>query len=111
MRVKTRALRRRVWFKATSRLERGIVDLTIRCVERIQSAVLAGIVSKIIKKIVKTLENVFLKRAEKIGAEIADRLSGFALAWGNKAASRWKHNPGFVRFLGVNAINAQGSRI
>ena len=107
MRIKTRALRRRVWFKVTSRLERGIVDLTIRCVERIRSPVLAGIISEIIRKILRTLENGFLKMAEKVGAVIAERVCGFALAWGNRTASSWKHNPGFVRFLGISAVNAQ----
>ena len=107
MRIKTRALRRRVWFKATSRLERGIVDLTIRCVERIRSPVLAGILSEIVRKISRTLENGFVKMAEKVGAEIANKVCGIALAWGNNTASSWKHNPSFVRFLGINAVNAQ----
>jgi len=107
MRIKTRALRRRVWFKATSRLERGIVDLTIRCVERIRSPVLAGILSEIVRRILRALENGFLKRAEKIGAKIAERVCGFALAWGNNTASSWKHDPSFVRFLGVNAVNSR----
>jgi hypothetical protein len=111
MRIKTRALRRRVWFKVTSRLERGIVDLTIRCVERIRSPVLARIASEIVRKILRTLENGFVKMAEKIGAEIAERVCRIALAWGNKTASSWKHDPRFLRYLGVNAINVQGSRI
>lgn len=111
MRAKTRALRAKVWFKVTSRLERGIVDLTARCVERIRSPVLAKTVSKIIGKIVATLENSFLKRARKMGAKIAERLCEVALAWGNGTASSWKHDLSFVRFLGVNAINAQGSCI
>ena len=107
MRIKTRALRRRVWFKVTSKLERGIVDLTVRCVERIRSPVLAGILSEIVRRILRTLENGFVKMVEKIGAEIADRVCGFALAWGNRTASSWKHDPSFARFLGVNAVNAQ----
>jgi len=107
MRIKTRALRQRIWFKVTSGLERGIVDLSIRCVERIRSPVLAGILSEIIRKALGTLENGFVKRAEKVGAEIANKVCGFALAWGNRAASSWKHDPSFVRFLGVNAVNAQ----
>lgn len=111
MRVKTRALRGRVWFMVTSRLERGIVDLTIRCVERIRSLVLARTVSEIIVKILATLENSFLGRAEKIGAEIVERISGIAVEWGNSTAFRWKHDPSFVRFLGVNAINSKGRRI
>ena len=105
MRIKTKALRRGVWFRVTSRLERGIVDLTIRCVERIRSPLLARIVSEIIRKIMRTLESGFVKMAEKIGAEIADRICRIAAAWGNKTASNWKKDLSFVRFLGVNAID------
>ena len=59
------------------------------------------------RKISRTLENGFVKMAEKVGAEIANKVCGIALAWGNNTASSWKHNPSFVRFLGINAVNAQ----
>ena len=110
-RIKTRALRGRVWFKATSTLERSIVDLTIRCVKRIRSPVLARTVSAIIGKILATLENGFLTKAEKIGVPIAERLCGFAVAWGNRKATNWRQNLRFIQFLGVNAINADVHRL
>jgi len=105
-RIKTRALRRRVWFKATSRLERGIVDLTIRCVERIRSSVLAGILSEIVRKILRTLENGFLKTVNRVGGTIAEKVCGIAERWGNENASTWRHDLGFIRFLGINAVNS-----
>jgi len=109
--LKTRALRGKIWFKITSKLERSIVDLTIRCVERIRSPVLARTISEITGKILAALENSFPNRAEKIGAEITERLCEFALAWGNEKAARWKQNPDFIKFLGVNAINADVNRL
>ena len=105
VRVRTNALRQKVWFKVASRLERGIVDLTIRCVEKIQSPILARIVSKIINDLEQVLANNFLKTVEKVGHKIVGRLCMIALSWGSTRASAWKHDVDFVRFLGVNAHN------
>lgn len=104
MRIKTRALRRRVWFKVTSRLERGIVDLTIRYVERVRSPVLEGILSEIVRKILRTLENGFLRMVNRVGGTIAEKVCAIAEGWGNENASSWRHDSVFIRFLGVNAI-------
>jgi hypothetical protein len=104
-RIKARALRHRVWFKTLSRAERAIIDLTIKCVERIQSRILTRVISKILDKILKTLKNSFLETADKVGRETVERLCKIAGRWGNKAASGWKHDFCFIRFLGVNIAN------
>ena len=108
MKIKARALRRRVWFRALSRVERCIVDLTIRCVERVRSAVLARTIFAIINKILKTLENRFLEKVNKVGSVIAEKVCGIAERWGNKNASSWRYDSGFIRFLGINAVNSGG---
>lgn len=108
MKARARALRQRTWFKALSRTERSIVELTIKCVERIRSRVLARIVSGIVAKILKTLKPSFLENAMRVGREIADEVCGIALEWGNVKASRWKHDLAFIRFLGVNTVNTNG---
>ena len=108
MRARARALRQRIWFKTLSRVERGIFDLTIRCVERVRSRVLTRIVSEIVAKILKTLKPSFLETAMMVGREIADELCGIALKWGNMSASRWKHDSGFIRVLGMNAVSSRG---
>ena len=103
--TRIRALRQRVWFKALSRVERNILDLTIRCVEKVRSRILAQIVSNIVAKILKTLKPSFLDGAMRIGRRIADEVCGIAEKWGNIQASRWKHDSDFARFLGVVAVN------
>ena len=105
IKARVRAVRQKVWFKALSRVERNIVDLTIRCVEKVRSRILAKIVSNILAKILKTLEPSFLEAAMRIGREIADEVCGVAEKWGNVSASRWKHDLDFIRFLGVTAVN------
>ena len=105
MNTRTRAVRQRIWFRALSRVERGIVDLTIRCVERIRSRALAGIVSTIVTKILKHLKPSFLETAMRVGRDLADEISSIAVEWGNECASRWRHDCDFVRYLGVKAVN------
>ena len=109
MKIKARAFRRRVWFKALSRAERAIIDLTIKCVERVQSRILTRVISKIVDKILKTLKNRFLETADKVGRETVERLCRIAGRWGNRTASGWNHDFVFIRFLGVNAVNTQGT--
>jgi hypothetical protein len=105
LKVKARALRRGVWFKALSRMERGVFDLTVRCVERVQSSVLAGMVSGIVAKLWKNLKPGFLDTAMRVGNVIAAEICDLALEWGNAGASFWRHDLGFTRFLGVSAVN------
>lgn len=111
MRVKSRALRQGVWFKVTSRSERSIVDLAIRCVKRIRSPVLAGFVSEIVRKISIAMGKVFLEIVNKIGGAVAERICAIAGRWGNENASDWRHESGFIRFLGVNAVNNKAASI
>jgi len=108
MKIKARALRRGVWFRALSRVERCIVDLTIRCVERVRSLVLARTILNIINKILKTLESGFLEKVNKVGSAIAEKVCRIALGWGNRNTSRWKHDSFFIMFLGINAVNSGG---
>ena len=104
-RIKSRALRTRMWFKALSKVERAIVDLTIKCVENIRSTVLAKTITAIIDKILQFFEEDFITRAEKVGHEIAERLCAIGERWGNKACSTWKYDMCLIRFLGVTTLN------
>jgi len=108
MKIKARAFRRRVWFKALSRTERAIIDLTIKCVERVRSPVLATIVSSVVDKVLKILESRFLKIVNRVGSAIAEEVCRIALDWRNVSASSWKHDSDFISFLGINAINTIG---
>ena len=105
VRIRSRALRTRVWFRALSKVERAIVDLTIKCVEKVRSNVLARTISTIVNKLLEFLEEDFMTRAERIGCKIAEKLCTISERWGNKACSTWKRDKSFVKFLGVNALN------
>lgn len=106
MKIRTRALRKGVWFKSLSRVERSIVDLTIRCVDRVHSNVLRRTVVAILDKLLETLEEEYLKRVERLGQEIAQKICEIAVQWGNPHARLWKHDSSFIKFLGITASNS-----
>jgi hypothetical protein len=106
LKIKTKALRLNVWFRALSRTERALTDLTLRCVEKVRSNLLEAAISNIIDKILKALECTFLVRAEEIGSKIAKQLCNIGEQWGNKQAASWKQDKHFITFLGVNSLNS-----
>lgn len=106
--IRSKALRTRIWFRTLSKVERTIVNLTIRCVEEIHSYVLAKTISDIIRKILAFLPKRFVSEAQKVGREIAEALCIAGEKWHNSQAAYWKHDIQFHRFLGVNKLNEAG---
>ena len=103
--IKQRAMRKRVWFRVLSRAERTIVSLTIRCVERIRSPVLARIVTAIVHKLTDALKGVVERLMETVGRLLAEKLSRVARAWGNLSAGGWAEDPGLVQYLTIMHMN------
>jgi len=102
--LRRKALRRGIWFRVLSKIERAIIDLSIRCVETIRSTALTRIVSDIVEKIEYAMTG-FLSGAEVVGRELAERAVKFALSWGNVGASNWKDDIGFTRYLGAMSLS------
>ncbi len=102
--LKTRALRRRVWFGALDRIERGLVDLTIRWVDKVKSGRLAQVLVRILEKLARALESSMV-RALGRGRIVAARLSGLAVGWGNKSAFSWGFEQGFCRALALGIVS------
>ncbi len=97
------ALRRGTWFKTLSRLERGIVDLTIKYVENIKSQKLAEIVMAIITKLQFAMETTVDKLARTIGLPLAQKNSNIAVRWGNLSAVKWADDRAYARYLALTA--------
>jgi hypothetical protein len=100
--AKKRALRHRVWFRFLNRVERGIIDLTVRYVDCIKSSKLAKLVMAIIKKLQTTKENMIDKLVRTIGLPLAQKISKIAISWGNFLACMWANELEFAKFLVVN---------
>ncbi|HVH16115.1 MAG TPA: hypothetical protein VNA15_10420 [Candidatus Angelobacter sp.] len=97
-RLKTRALRKRVWFRALDRVERGLLDLTIRWVDNVRSGRLTEMLLRILVKLARAMEQG-MARVIVVGRELALRASVLAVRWGNVEAYSWRSDHGF--WLGI----------
>jgi hypothetical protein len=100
--AKKLALRRRIWFKVLDRVERGIIDLTVRYVVCIKSGKLAKLVTAIVEKLQYAAENILERLVRTVGLPLARKISEIANSWGNHLAFTWADDYSFARFLVVN---------
>src|SRR2546422_5817834 len=87
--LKTRGLRRRVWYRALDRMERGLVDLTIRWVDKVRSGRMTETLMRILEEIAQALETGG-GRVLGRGKVQAARASELAVGWGNGSAFYWR---------------------
>jgi len=104
-RTKKKALRQRCWFKVLNRMERSILDLTIRCVERVRSPLLKRSLMPILSKLFYAMEKGYTYVIERIGRPLAAKVSSIAESWGNKDARTWKNDQALIRYLGATGIS------
>ena len=100
--AKKLALKRRLWFKNLSRVECGIIDLTVRYVATIKSIKLANVVTAILSKLQSANESIVDKLVKKVGLALARKISEIAVNWGNHLASKWAEDHAFARYLAFN---------
>ena len=103
--VKVRAFRNGAWFRALHRLDRVLVDLTIRVVDRIRSATLVRNILTVIKKLEENVGGDLLRDLNDLGFSLARKLGLIAQRWGNTSAKKWAFDLSFLRFLVVLHIN------
>jgi hypothetical protein len=92
--LKTRSLRRRVWYRVLDRIERGLVDLTIRWVDKVRSGTMARVLLRILGKLAQAMQQGMV-RVLTVGRELALRASVLAVGWGNSDAYGWRFDRGF----------------
>jgi len=103
--IRLEALRRRVWFKALSSLERGLVDFVIKVVDKPRSPKLIKALARIIVKVKKAMMSPIKRLMEYVGKPLAKKISAIALRWGNKSAAKWAEDEGFIKYLTITDIN------
>ena len=79
--VRLEALRKRVWYRALDRVERGIINLTCSIIDRVESAVLGSVLVRIIDRLREAMKGDFVKVVESVGCERARRLALLARGW------------------------------
>lgn len=103
--LKHLALRQRVWFRCLSRIERGIIDLTVQCVDSIRSSKLAKVVTAIVQKLDAAMEGMVDQLVRTVGLPLAQKISMIAEKLGNFSAKSWATDKLFARYLAVMSLN------
>jgi hypothetical protein len=104
VKLKNKALRAGAWFKALTRIDRALIDLTIKVAENVRSTLLAKGILAVIGKL-EELQSSILKSIRSFGLSLAQKLSLIAQRWGNMSAKTWSNDPFFALFLGVMYSN------
>ncbi len=105
VKLKLKAMRGGVWYRALTRIDRVLVDLTIKVADSVRSANLARCILDVAGKLESALESRVARFVREFGFAIAYKLSLLALKWGNQAAVRWARDPGFARYWAVMKLN------
>src|SRR4030043_193516 len=106
IKLRLKAMRAGVWFRALPRIDRVLVDLTIRVASNIRSATLARSILAVVRKLERLLESSLLRAFREVGVRLAQKLSLIARKWGNTSAKNWASDVPFASFLAVMRINA-----
>ena len=99
--LRKKALRKGVWFRALSRVERSIYDLTMKTVSTIRSMRLLRVIKAIVDKLRESLESPVSVLTRTVGRQLALALARVALSWGHSEARKWPLNEQFARYLAI----------
>jgi hypothetical protein len=103
--LKLKAMRAGVWFRALPRIDRVLFDLTIRVAGNVRSFTLAKNLFSVIRKLESVMESRFLHAVKEVGFPIAHKLGLIAQKWGNDAAKNWDSNKDFAQYLAAMSFN------
>ncbi len=106
LRVKRKALRRGVWFKALDGLDRSFINLTCTLLNKIDSITMVRGIMDIVLKLRDAAKSEFQRVIESIGVQRAWKATENALLWGNKKALYWKNDTGFHTFHAMIEFNS-----
>jgi hypothetical protein len=105
LKLKLKAMRSGVWFRALPRIDRVLFDLTLKVAGTVRSFILAKSILAVVRKLESVMESRFLRAVREIGFSIACRLGLIAQRWGNVAAKDWGSDVGFAKYLAAMSIN------
>jgi hypothetical protein len=105
IKLKLKAIRAGVWFRALPRIDRALVDLTIKVASSVRSLTLAKNILVVTRKLEGFLESRLSRTFKKVGLPRAQKLSLIAQKLGNTSAESWAFNSAFAFFLAVLHIN------
>jgi hypothetical protein len=101
VKVRLKAIRAGVWFRALPKIDRALVDLTIKVSDGVRSAFLAQRILLVARKLESFLESRFARAIREVGLPLARRLSLLAQQWGNARAAEWAKDVSFARYWAI----------
>ena len=105
MELKLKAKRAGVWFRALTRIDRVLMDLTMRVAQSVRSPVLARCILSVKRKLEEVLQGKLARVIREFGFPLASKLSLLAQKWGNRGALAWVEDADFARYLSVMELN------
>jgi hypothetical protein len=110
LKLRLRAQRVGSWLRTLNRIDRVLVNLTIRVADRVHSPALAKAIFSVVNKLEGVSENnlAFSCIMREIGLRLARRLSSLAQKWGNTRARDWAFDISFADFLAIMNLNKSG---
>jgi len=100
-----KAIRKGLYFRKLSRIERGILDLTAKYVPKITSLELGNVIARILAKLVTVLSSKFLASVEMLGMQMVTNILQVAKIWKVRDISSWD-NKKFVTYWGLTVIGS-----
>ena len=95
------------WFRL-SRLERGIVSLSLSLRVTFESSQLAKALVSVLKRLAELSDAVYAHLVA--GTKLAWAFAEAAVSWGNLSAGAWKHDRSYALFLGRFLTGVRGYR-
>ncbi len=110
-RLKRLSIRSGAWFRAINWKQRGLIDITLRTVDRIRSSLLLKVLAPLVKRLLETIGGnvrngalvLMGKGAFDMMRGVAEKIVAVAQKWGNKSAKEWL-DEGFLRYLVVMSL-------
>jgi hypothetical protein len=107
VKLRMKAMRSGVWFKALSHIDRVLVNLTIQVANlSVHSTSLITRLLSVTNKLNGLFESRISRATREIGFPLACKFSSIAQKWGNKQAKVWATEIGFAKYLAIMKINA-----
>ena len=103
--LRSKAFRRRIWFKALDGMDRSFYNLVCIVVDRVKSPVLGRQILGLVLKLRDALKGEFVKLSESFGVMRAWEAAACAMAWGYRDAGVWRRDKVFARFFAVMEYN------
>ncbi len=103
--LRQKAVRAGVWFRSLPRIDRVLVDLTIKVADSIRSSQLAKSLSIVVGKLEGLLESRISCLARTVCQSLAEKISATAQSWGYAAAKNWATDRSFALYLAVMQAN------